>query len=460
MRRLYMGLVGLSFMATTPAQGAGLYLAPPGVAPLAQAGALVARTADVHALVYNPAGLCDAQPQWLLDGAHPHFTSSFSRTVTANSPVLPVVHGHSLTPISPNMGAVFAPKGKYWPRLGAMVATDYPLIQTWPDPRRFPTTPQRYATGGFARTLLVKGIMGAGYAVRPWLHIGMSLQAQIGTLQSLATLSTCDGVVCTQAENPDYDATVALRAPHVLLPGVNVGLGIRPWRAWRFGFSYASGTRYEGGVDLRLTLPRAPMYQGATVSPAQPRGRLHFALPPTVRAGVAFAPRENVEMELAAAYVPWHVHRNMRVTQADVTVEHLVGLGRFAVPDVTLARGLVDTLSWHLGGAWRLVGCGKGITLRGGVMMEPSAVPQAMLTAMTVDLPKRMASLGAAYRRGTLEIAGTYAILLMRSQHVTQSATYQINPTQPEGSTQVTAVGNGYYQGLGQVFGLSLRYLP
>ena len=144
---LLFGLLGAGVLAR-PARAAGLYLAGPGVGPLAQAGAVAASVTDPLALAYNPGGLSRAPTQLLVDGGLPLFYSSYRRRLEGSNTTLAPVRGRPLGLPIPALGLVWAPPSWGGVRLAALVASEYPALQRWPDPRREPEAPQRYATGG------------------------------------------------------------------------------------------------------------------------------------------------------------------------------------------------------------------------------------------------------------------------------------------------------------------------
>jgi long-subunit fatty acid transport protein len=449
-------LVAVIALMAQRAQAAGLYLAPTGVGPLGQAGAVVASTADPLALVYNPAGMSWAPSSALVDGALPLFYSAYTRHITAAGPPLPTVRGRPLGLVSPNVGVVLSSGRPGAPRLGALVSADYPLLQAWPDGAAHPDSPQRYATGGFGGTALVKALVGGAWAPTPALGLGANLQLLLGRLQSQSTLSTCDGVVCSQAENPAYDATARLRSALLVAPGFGLGAMVkaRPWLT--FGLSYSSALAVEARAQLQVRLPRAPLFGGARLVPPKPSGRLRLRLPGVLRAGARITWPRRLEVEAAVSYVPWHVHRSLTLDALDAAVTGVIGVDSFRIGAVEVPRKLKDTVAGHLAIRHKRTLGAHGLVLQGGLMVEPSAVPDAMLTALAVDLPKGLLSLSAVWRHKATEVTLSYGAMGMLSRRISHSAVRQINPLLAPDSPQLTAVGNGLYRGWAQLVGLGV----
>ena len=433
-RRVFLiGLWAALWAWPSLGQAAGLYLAPRGVRPLARAGAYVAGVEDVHALSYNPAGLAWAPPQLLLDAALPLHQTRYTRRVYPNAPPLQPVRGTGLALPSPTLGLILASPWGDWLKLGLGLDADYPLMQNWPSAQADPDTPQRYAAGDYRGTALVH--LSGGLAVAPtaWLALGLGVDLLVGSFASLTTLSTCDGAHCALPEDPDYDAAVHLRAAGLLAPALHVGLQLRPLPWLRFGLAWRSASSVDHAASMQLQLPRASAYAGARLQPAKPQVRVHMRLPWIGRAGVEVR-GARARLELAYVYERWSLHDRITLKLTDVSIQNLFPVGTYPLADsLQIARNFRDTWSLRLGGAWRAWGsdaCNHA-GLRLGIMVEPSAIPTAALTAMAVDLDKLLLTGGLFGRLGRFRIEGTLAYVKMFAVEVRDSTMLQINPTRP-----------------------------
>jgi hypothetical protein len=151
----------------------------------------------------------------------------------------------------------------------------------------------------------------------------------------------------------------------------------------------------------------------------------------------------------------WHVHDAVVTHHIDAVIGNLVGVGQFAVQTVAVPRRLVDTMAWHAAVRRHWAIGSDTLSVRGGVMLEPAAVPVAMLTAMTVDLPKTQLSLGALYGRGRHTVGLSYAWVGMRGRTVRHGDVLQTNPTRTATSAALTSVGAGDYWGSAHIVGVS-----
>ena len=450
----------LAYLTASPlALAAGLYLAPRGVRPLARAGAYVAGVADVHALSYNPAGLAWARPQLLVDLALPLHRTVYSRRVYPDSPQLMPVEGRELGLPSPTVGAVLAVPGVGdWLRLGLSLAADTPLMQNWPSAWANPDTPQRYAAGDFRGTALLNASVGLGIAPTDWLALGVGVDLLVGSFAAAATISTCDGALCVQAEDPEYDATIALRAVGLLAPALHLGMILRPLPWLRLGLAYRSMAVVDHEASFHLSLPQAAAYAQAKLQPAAPRAQVHMRLPPIWRAGIEVRNRR-ARLELTFVHEGWSVHDAIVVRVERAALENIVALGTYPLAtQIAIARNYRDISAWRLGGEVRLLGgeVGRQLGLRAGLMWEPSAIAPAVLTPMSVDLDKVLVSAGPYLRLGPWLLEATCAYVHLFSQRVRDSRQLQINPTRPPWPGR-TPIGNGDYRSYAWVAGLGAR---
>ncbi len=438
------------------AQAAGLYLAPRGVRPLARAGAYVAGAEDAHALAYNPAGLL--LDDLVIDVALGRHTTDYRRVVYADSAPEAVVQGKGLGLPSPTIGASHGFGLMEGLTFGMALLADYPLLQNWPtETEAGAPAPQRYGLLDYRGTLVSKLALGAAYSPVEWLRIGVGVQVFFGTFAATTTASNCDGAICTQPENPDYDATIQMVARDILAPGWQLGVIATPAPWLKLGLAYESGYTIDQEAELHVRLPSAPLYDDAYLDPAVPKGRVKLELPMTVRAGAELRDEALGRVELAFVWEPWSVHDVMRVETGGAMVRDLQALDDYAFGAVDVKRGFRDTWSLRLGGELFLGELvAQGLTARGGVAYEPSAVPPEYLTAMGVDLDKLIVGLGAAYQMDGWSLEATYAHVFMETVSVRDSRVLQVSATRPPWDGR-TPIGNGDYAARADLFGIGMR---
>ena len=452
-RRGAAALAVLIWAMALPSQAAGLFFGPRGLRPLAQAGAYVAAPADLYALVYNPAGLADAAPAVLVDAATP---LHFSRVEALGGGPPQHADGRGLGLPSPTFGVVHGLGLPSAWRFGAAVAADYPALQKFAAAVNQPAAFGRYGAADFYGTAFGRAIVGAAWRPLPQLAVGLAAQLLLGRLVAQTVVSACDGVFCVQPENPSYDVPVQLRSGLLAQPGLHAGLQLRP-RPWlQIGLAFETGALLEGDASLALRLPAAPLYADARIEPATPQARLRLRLPYQARLGVALAPPDAAyQLQAAAVYEPWSVHDAIDIAPQQVSLTGLLGVDRFVLPPLRLARNFENSGSLRLGGAYRpaLGGDSLPLTVRGGLLYERRAVPNAALQPQALSLDGLWLSMGMELqlRRWTLLAAVAHGLFLPRT--VTSSGALQANAL---GAAERAAIGYGTYRAHANLIGLGL----
>jgi long-subunit fatty acid transport protein len=305
---------------------------------------------------------------------------------------------------------------------------------------------------------MVKASAAASYDVHDMVSIGVGMHLLTGVFESLLVASACDGDICTVPENYDYDTPIQIKSGTILKPGAQVGLIVRPATWLRFGASWETGYNIDQSATLRVRLPTASAYDDAYVTPEEPRGRIKFKLPQKLRFGVEGNYEDLFNIEASVVWENWSAHKDIRIEVNEGTIHEALQIDPFRLGDVTTPRQFRDVVSYRLGGEFRPHWLSdRNLTLRGGLMYEPSAVPSETLTAMSVDLNKIMVALGAAYQLGRhFLLEASYAHIFMQSRDVQTSTVRQVNPTRPAWNG-TTTVGEGRYSGSAHLFGLGLK---
>lgn len=454
--RLLIPFILLSVSAE--AYAGGLFLAPRGVRPLARGGAFVAGADDVHALTYNPAGLAFADNQVLVDVAMSFYKVDYTRRITPDGEPMPTVTGDGLHLPLPNIGIVHDfGLGPMW-TFGASLGADTPNLQNWPKslPDGSPA-PQRYAIESYGGTAIVRLALGGAIRPIPQLAIGMSLQAMLGTFADVKSVSACDGVICTQAEDPEHDTRIQLVAKNLVAPGIHFGVIANPIHWLRLGVAWESGYNVSRVGELNVRLPTAAEYDAAAVDPERAKARLKLRLPWSARFGVE-ARNALVRVELAAVHDHWSTFDRVRISPQDVRINDVLAIGDYQIADMFIEPHFKNIWSFRLGTEWTPEIDGKrDLVLRAGAFYEPSAIPDERLSPEWVDLDKLFITVGAGYRWPKVALDGTFAYGILESRSIRNSEVLQLNPLRPAFPGR-TAIGNGDYSGSDFIVGLSLRY--
>ena len=472
--RILLALVFLGLATfTSPglAHAGGLYLTDRGVRPMGRGFAFTAGADDPGAIWYNPAALTGQGRQLLFDASMTFFRASYARVDAG---------GNQLTSVSPSAAPIPIPMIGYVDDLGrddfafgvGILAPNSVLLK-WPngvdasghdcDPTEpgCEAAPQRYSLYNMDGSALLHIVAGVAYQPVPWLSIGGGLQLMVGSFQSEVALSACDRFICTQPENPEWDAVARIRSSPVVEPGLQFGV-LAKLEHVRIGASvlyWPHAIRGDAQIDVRL--PSAPLFDGARLDGNRAYVRLDFPL--TLRAGVEVRPVDSVRIEGDVSFEGWSSQHAVTIRPENVWIRDAIAIGDYQVGEVSISREMRNVLTVGLG-VEADVRSNKALSLRGGLSYSNSSFDSAHLTALTLDSNKLSVGLGASVRIGDavfLDIS--YAHVFMNNLVVTDSAVQQANPIRPpatgrEPTTGPVYVGNGRYAMEADMVGLGVRW--
>ncbi len=436
----------------------GLFLAPQGVRPLSRGGAFVAGADDVNAMTYNPAGISEAKNGGLIDLTLPIHTTTYQRwrEGQVNDTYYPSVEGKGLGLPSPTIGGVYGFARFPQLKFGASASAPVPLMQNWPSTVDGRAAPQRYAIENFKGTALLKTQLAIAYTPHRMISLGAAFTLMAGLFESQMTASGCDGVTCSNPENPLTDVAIQIKSNLIMAPGAHLGIILRPLPWLRLGASWESAYRVNVGAKFNVRLPESDAYSGAVLNPSTPKGKIAFELPQVARVGIEFRfLKDNLRWETTYVWENWAAHDQIKIGLGGAVISNIIGLGQYAMRDVVLDRGFKNSWSIRTGAEWSptTYNWTRGLTLRAGFMYEPTAIPNAKLTAMNVDLDKFLATAGLTYQWRKWFVQASYAHVFMVDRTVTSSSIYQTNPTD---YANRTPIGNGTYSSTADIVGLGL----
>jgi long-chain fatty acid transport protein len=464
MRRVLTGLLSgaalASIVAPTPAaQAGGMYFTDRGARPAGRGFAFVAGADDAGALWYNPAGLAHAGRQVFVDTTLTLLDAEFTRidgggavqpTVSLEAPPLPIpmlayTDGFGLERF--NFGAgVLAPNlvPKRWPAQITVAGVPEPA-------------PQRYSLIDLDGSAIVHVVAGGAFRLLPELTLGATAHVITGRLRSRQTLSACDRAICTQPENPDFDAESEIDLPFV---GVTATFGAQyDAGPVRLGASFTLPHRIGGTATMRVRVPAASVFDGAFVDGDTADVTLDMAW--IARAGVELRAIEDLRVEAAVVYEGWSIQDELLVEPENVTLRNVVAIGDYDVGDVAVPRDMNDVVSLRLGGEYAFV---EEVTARAGVTYETGAFDDEYLTPLTLDSDKIVVGVGASVQVADgVWLDASYGHVFLRDREVRTSRVPQPNPIRPPPANVPPPdgpvfVGNGDYLMEANVFGVGLRW--
>jgi long-chain fatty acid transport protein len=464
-------LLALLLLSSSQANASGLYFSDRGVRPLGRGGAWVAGADDVGAMWYNPAGLADAGTSILSDFSWLHFTSEYTRKSQAtdvNGTVrtydFPSVNGTSPVLPIPTIGASYAfGERKEWTAAFGIMAP-YTAITSYPLTVNGTPSPSRYSLVSLDGSALV--IPGLYMAYKPIeeIRVGIGLQALVGTFASTEVFSACpsDHLVCAP-EDPTYDAFAQLKVGPIFAPSGNGGVTIVPEKHVRIGLSGQLPFTINAPATVSVKLPNAVVFDKA--AQVGKDAHVRFKLPAVLRAGIEgrneFSNKSLLRVEVTYVREFWSAHDAINITPDNITLTNVQGFpSPFGVAPISLPRNFQDSNSFRLGGEYTLAVSGYVIDVRMGANYETSAVPNAYLSPLTIDMDKVTVAIGGGLHIGDhWRLDGMYAHVFTGGTTVSpaEAAVPRVNPVRGN-PTAVDAINGGTYSARADVLGVGLNY--
>ena len=472
-----LALLTLASLAAHPstAEAGGLFLTDRGVRPLSRGFAFVAGADDPQALWYNPGGLGFSGQQLLIDASLTFLRADFTRidsggntlpTVAADAAVLPIPMIAYSHPVRDDLVLAFgihAPNASLirWPRGVTADGGTCDGTATDPDPA-CEAAPQRYSLYSLEGSAFVNLTPAIAYKPIPELSIGVGMHLLVGRFVGETAISACEGFLCTQPENTEWDGLARFDLNPIIHPGVTLGATYDAGIV-RVGASmvwWPGAIRGEAQLDVRL--PSAPLFNGARVE--GDRATLELDLPLILRAGVELRPVPGVRVEAAVAWERWSSQDAARIEPENVWIRDAVAIGDYQVGPISIPRNMNDVWSLRLGGTATVVQ--DVLELSAGVNYENGSFDNAYLSPLTLDARKVVLGLGASVQiKEGLFLDVSYGHIFMADPSVRDSAVPQPNPIRPPRSPDVPApaggavhVGNGDYSMEADMVGIGLRW--
>lgn len=435
------------------ARAGGFYVMDRGVRSAGRGSAFVAGVDDPSAMFMNPAGLAFSGRQLLFDAALPLMLADYTR-VDGGGNTLPTVT-LSQAPLPIPTLAYSDSFGLEKVTFGLGVWAPNAALARWPATLNGGPAPQRYSLINMDGTLLANVGLGVAYRPVPQLSLGITAGVVTGSFGATTTMSACDGTICTQPENPEYDVLTQFNLPFFVAPAASFGM-IFNQGILRVGSSFDLPYTIRGTADLHARMPSAPLFQGATLSGpngSAPTAEVHVPMPWIFRSGVEVRPTSALRVETSFVIEGWRRQQSIDLNANDVSIQNLTAIGTYQVGPVSIPRHMRNTYSLRVGGEYT-----AGVaTLRAGVQLETSSFTPSYLSALTLDSKKMILSAGIGVRvaRGVY-LDGVVSWSAMRNVSVRDSQVPQPNPIRPA-SSNPDYVGNGDYRMNALLIGGGLR---
>jgi len=461
-----LALAGVLLAATGPsiANAGGFFITERGARPLGRGFAFVAGADDAGAIWHNPAGISGIGRSLFIDATLVMMTGSFTRIDSGGNvqPTVPIDHA----PLPVPMLAWTDDFGLADWDFGAAFIAPNGLQFRWPEHVEVAgervAAPQRYSLISMEGSLFSAVSLAAAWRPHPRLALGVSLNTAIGGFRTLVAVSACDRVLCSQPENPDYDGLVEVHQQPLIEFNATVGLTYA--HEWlRVGASFSTPYTISGEADMRVRLPSASIFRGATVEGDSVELELPF--PWVARLGVELRPVDAFRVELAAAYEAWSRQDAVRIVPNDVWIRGAAAIGDYQVGPLVIPRNMRDVISLRLGGAYEFGPSGVRVSL--GANYETSSFADSHLSPLTLDSDKLVLGAGVRFPvSDEVAISVSYGHIFLADRQVRDSQVPQTNPIRPEPASGTPPpggpvfVGDGDYVMEADMFGLGLEWRP
>jgi long-subunit fatty acid transport protein len=444
-------VVVVAFVPET-VSAAGYFLPGRGVRPMGRGGAVAVDGLGLNALYYNPAGLVGLDgTRILIELAITDLETDFIRTprVEPNGDVTvyPEVSNAKPPDVIPTFIAT-SDLGTDHLTLG------FGLIAPWGVRYQYPEDgPQRYSAVSIADAASAMVAVGLGYEVEDWLWVGASFQG-IYFDSSIVAMSSAYQGIFGQPEDRDLDILMHIDSLVPFTPSGNLGVRAAFLGDFSAGLSVQLPARIQDDeATINVRLPSHYLFdnaeiQGDTVSAG-------FDLPAVVRLGVRYEQLwGNIELDMT--WEGWSTHDRIETAPRNLVITGVPSVDELVVGPLTVEMDWHDTLSFALGGDF--IAIPDELTVRAGFIYEQAAIPDERLSLFQLDLEKYAPTLGLTWAipNSAVLLDVAYAHFFFPSRLITNSEVRQINPTFEEGTV---IVGNGYYEGNIDIFGVSVEVL-
>lgn len=466
---LVLGWLGVE----TEAHAGGLYVAQRGVRPLGRGGAFVAGADDLGAIGYNPAGIFDADGQFLFDGSALIFGSSYTRqallrqvdpntgeTINTYEQTFPTVEG-SAPPIPiPTLAVSFVPHEDW--RVAVGVFAPDAVLPTYPGEVDGQPAPQRYQLLSLDGSILAS--LGGYVAWRPVkeLTLGVGFELLVGTFTSRQVLSGClpERFFCAP-EDTEWDLEAEIAAGPIIAPTGILGVTWEFYEGLRLGGSFHLPTYVRAPATLTTRLPEAAPYRTSEIVGED--ASLEFELPWEARIGVEARDLvKGLRVEVAADFQYWAIHDEISVFPDGVAITNLPGFPKeYYLPEITIPRGFQSSIAGMIGAEYSIPASDTvSVTPRLGFSYETSAVPAAYQSVLTLDSGKATPSVGLGVSFGDARVDVVYAHQFIQTVETApaEARLAQVVPVQANASDTANTINGGLYSWHLDIIGAGFTY--
>ena len=453
----------------------GIAIPEQGAAAMGMSAAVTARSEDLSAIFYNPAGIDYVEGNEVFIGLTPimpsHTFENGGNSIDAESQIFlpPQLYAARRMNDSVVLGiGVFAPFGlgtdwdKEW---NGRYASTYGEIQTL------------YVNPTLAVKLSEQVSFGFGLS---YIYSKANIERMVDTGLALYGASGNNAALAPNIASTTFDSNFALEGTGSGF-GFNVGALVKPTEKLQVGVSYrgASNIKYKGTAKFthnEAAIKAIPgmgttLYNNvAALMPAKQDGQATIHLPWMLNLGIKYDITDVWDVSADFDYVGWEKYDSLVLDFSDdkpykMKIEE---------------KAWENTPVYRLGTSYDV---GESLVLRGGIMFDQSPVPDSTIDGQLPDSDRTGVSIGIGYKLGMIQIDASYLYLsfdarekdnLVGYSDVTNDVAYgdtyntsQVVTTADQATLDGALalqgrgkypVGNGDYESSANLFALSLSY--
>jgi long-chain fatty acid transport protein len=321
-------------------------------------------------------------------------------------------------------------------------------------------SPSRYSLVSLDGSALV--VIGGWFAYKPVeeFQIGAGLQMLTGTFKSTVDFSASppDRIISTP-EDGKYDAFSQLNVGPIFAPSANMGITATPTKEVRIGLSGQLPFHVDAPASVNVRLPNAVEFDKASQQGTD--AHVQFNLPAILRFGVEVRPIDALRIEATYVREFWSNHSSIDIHPDNIKLLNVTGFpSPFGVSNISIPRNFQDSNSFRLGGEYRVRISDYDFGFRAGINYEKSAVPNAYLSVLTIDLDKVTTGIGGSIYIGDhWRLDAVYAHVFASDTTVSaqEAKVPRVNPVNGN-PTPVEAINGGTYSATADVLGVGVQY--
>ncbi|HDY87307.1 MAG TPA: hypothetical protein ENH82_04225 [bacterium] len=452
MKKVEVLLLVLMLFSTSMVYASGLAMPEQGAAAMGLSAAVTARSEDLSAIFYNPAGIDYVENFDLMFGLTPIIPSHEYHPFREQEDIFSSIESESKTFLPPQIYAAWRAKDNMVIGLG--VYAPFGLGTEWDE-----KWDGRY-TSTLADVQNIHITPTIAYTVNEMVSIGLGV-SYITSKATMEKMVDTGGLISPAlAANTVYDSKFAFDGDGSAF-NFNIGTIIRPIGKLQLGVSYRSAFDIDYDVtakfthkDTLKTITLAENYTAydeiSTEMPLSQDGTATLNMPWMLNFGLKYDVSDVWDTSFDIDFVGWSVYEKL-----------VLDLDKDKPKDkITFPKDWENSFILRGGTTFKV---NESFVARGGVMFDKNPVPDETFDGQLPDSNRWALSIGAGYKLGMMQLDASYMLLKFFNREKENAVGIDTDYTGdgivdrfdiPVGYP----VGNGKYKGIAHLFSASASF--